>query len=77
MRFKCGKTQAELDALILAQREYRAATSRWHKFYPIFPRRVARGDCRAFEYIERRYDWDWDRWHYRELGSTDHEGYYS
>lgn len=75
MRFKCGKSQAEHDAAILKERAERARVEAWHRFYPIWPRKVARGDCRSFEWIERRYVWSRDYWVYRELGSTDYEGY--
>ena len=51
MRFKCGKNlQERAEELNRLQ-----ALRDWHHFYAILPREVAAGDCRAFEWIERRY----------------------
>ncbi len=54
MRFKCGKNIEELDAA------HRRATDRydhlnhWHAFFALWPRKVAPGDCRWLETIERK-----------------------
>lgn len=54
MRLKCGRTQAEKDARELHARAMLEARGQWHLFYPLWPRKVALGDCRFFELIERR-----------------------
>lgn len=47
MKFNCGETSE-------ARRDKWAAIERWHPFFAIWPREVAPGDCRAFEWIERK-----------------------
>ena len=67
MKFNCGETY----------KEEKERLSKWHPFYPYWPRRVGYKDCRAFEWIERRkvyytspviwpgcFDDGW--WEYRE-----------
>ncbi len=44
MRFNCGPTWAEQEAI----------SKDWHPFFAIWPRRVGSNDCRSFEWIERR-----------------------
>ena len=58
MKFDCGETWEEKSIRL----------SKWHRFFAIWPRRVADHDCRCFEWIERRgVFWDgWD-WEYRAI----------
>lgn len=44
MKFNCGPTWTE----------YVAQQAEWHDFFTLWPRRVASGDCRWLEVIERR-----------------------
>lgn len=62
MRFDCGEEWEEKVARL----------KRWHRFYAIWPRKVAPHDCRWFEWIERKgecYQCDgvWWVWQYRAL----------
>ncbi len=75
MRFKCGPSQAEIDARRQAERAAWYAKQRWHRFYPIWPQEVPSGSgcCRCFEWVERRYVINCTSyatdcyWEYREL----------
>jgi hypothetical protein len=54
MRLRIGKTTEEL-----AERERREMLARmrrfnWHPFFAVWPRKVADGDYRAFQWLERR-----------------------
>lgn len=71
MKFKCGRTQEEIDNLIIASRERREARSRWHTWYAVKPVSVARGHCRWLETVERREDVVFGEtvWRYRDVGS--------
>ena len=52
MKFKCGMTSEE-----------RKEKFTWKPFYPWWPRQIAPGDCRCFEWIERQYDTNgYDNW---------------
>jgi hypothetical protein len=55
MKIKCGPTQAEIDKRAHSAALRKWAIGQWHDFYPIWPRQVAKGDCRCFEWIERRW----------------------
>lgn len=44
MKFDCGETEEEKIKRL----------EEWHKYFALFPRRVADHDCRWLEYIERR-----------------------
>lgn len=77
MRFKCGRTQTEIDAIKSEREVLRRRLKEWHVFTPWWPRTVAKGDCRMFEPIERRlvnyYKTDYaseDKWEYRAIGAT-------
>lgn len=65
MKFDCGP-----DALTRLKRKH-ARLSEWHKWFAWFPTRIAEGDCRWLETIERKgtytcYDMDfWWTWEYR------------
>lgn len=54
MRFNCGPS--------LAQKRWdkKLKMKDWHKHFCWWPVRIANGDCRWLETIERRYDvWDY------------------
>lgn len=44
MRFNCGETAEEKEARV----------TDWHRWFAWYPVRVASGDCRWLEYVERR-----------------------
>lgn len=44
MKIDLGDSNAEKDTRL----------SKWHKFFPFFPRKVGSHDWRMFEYVERR-----------------------
>lgn len=54
MRFKCGETEAEAAARRKRAEDAHEKLFNWHSFYPWWPRQVTPGDCRCFEWIERR-----------------------
>lgn len=49
MRINCGPTRSER----------RKAQLEWHRYFAWKPTRVARGDCRWLEVIERRRERTW------------------
>lgn len=51
MKFKCEKTEEEYEAALSAKRE---KYGNWHRRFAWLPIRVDRGDCRVFEFVERR-----------------------
>ena len=52
MKFECGPTREEKRAIrCKADRAWR---HHWHRWFALMPRRVADGDCRWLEYIERK-----------------------
>ena len=64
MKFNCGPDYAE----------WKKNRENWHRFFAIFPRRVASHDCRWLEVIERKGTLlgqgsmrPWWRWEYRAL----------
>jgi hypothetical protein len=63
MKFDCGETWPEA----------KARKEKWHRFFCLFPRKIADHDCRWLEYVERRGVWceswadaSWD-WRYRAI----------
>jgi hypothetical protein len=67
MKYDCGETWPEKKARL----------SNWHKFFCLWPRKVADHDCRWLEYIERQgelsyssmdgFEWEWE---YRAISKT-------
>jgi len=62
MKFKCGMTKEERLAYSKGKENREAYLKAWHPFYPWWPREVTEGDCRCFEWIERRGYKCWDEW---------------
>ena len=68
MKFNCGPTL----------REKVEARKEWHEWFAWYPVRVASGDCRWLETVERRgeHDWGYDGesywdYEYRAKGETE------
>jgi len=63
MKLNCGPSWLERHR----------AKKEWHRFFPLWPRRVGPGDCRWLEYIERKgryfdnFYFDGWEWEYREV----------
>lgn len=60
MKLNCGLTFNE---------RYEQKTN-WHKWFAWYPVRIASGDCRWLEHVERKVDYLWgdvDKINYREL----------
>ena len=54
MKFKCGLTWEEEIAKSEAHEKSLSDVVVWHRWYAWFPVKVAEGDCRWLEVVERR-----------------------
>lgn len=61
MKFNCGPSQAERERRERqAELAERRAQRSWHRWFAWRPIRIAEGDCRWLEYVERRDRSCWD-----------------
>lgn len=58
MKFNCGPSSHERYlARVKREEDYRRDTSDWHDCFCWAPVRVAKGDCRWLEKVQRRFWW--------------------
>lgn len=55
MKIRFGMTTEELEKHERFELSRMIRKQNWHRFFAIWPRKVADGDYRCFEWIERRY----------------------
>jgi hypothetical protein len=59
MKFNCGRTPEEKRRRAIAQYNIEIARLRnWHEYFTLLPKRIASGDCRWLEWVERKGTWN-------------------